>query len=191
MGLIEDITGALAGSEQRVSGPQTSDLIRGVLETLGSQQGGGIEGLSQSFEQNGLGDVISSWIGTGQNRPISPDQLSRVLGPQQIERLLRSAGIGGQAGGGASVLAMLLPVLIDKLTPDGRVAPKTDLSVLSRSLFAGSATQGGTPLQAVGDTKKPDFSDVKSGSSSTAPPPAAEARTYTVAAGDSLSKISK
>jgi len=189
MGLIDDITGALLESPHSVSRTQSSDLIRGVLETLGSPQGGGLEGLSRSFEQNGLGDVISSWIGTGQNRPISPDQLSRALGPQQIEQLLQRAGLSG--GGGASALATLLPLLIDKLTPDGRVTPKTDLAVLGRSLFAGSATQGGTPMQAVGDKKKPDFSDVQSGSSSTAPPPAAEARTYTVAAGDSLSKISK
>jgi len=57
---------------------------------------GGLGGLVKQFEQGGLGDVAKSWIGSGQNQPISSNQLSSVLGPKIIEVLAQKTGLSGQ-----------------------------------------------------------------------------------------------
>jgi uncharacterized protein YidB (DUF937 family) len=189
MALLDEIVGGLLGGGQPVSRTQSSDLLSGVIEMLGSQQGGGLDGLTRSFAQHGLGDVVASWIGTGQNQPIAPDQLSRALGQGQIDALSQRSGLASSALPG--VLAALLPVVIDKLTPQGRVTPQTDLLALGRGLFE-DGERHGAARSAAASTPRPDFSDVDSGGSSTAAAPgAAAAKTYTVAAGDSLSRIAK
>jgi uncharacterized protein YidB (DUF937 family) len=81
--------------------------------------GGGLQQLVSSFQQKGLGDIIGSWISTGANQPISPDQLQKALGPDQLGRLARQTGL--DTGALAGQLASLLPGLVDKLTPDGKL----------------------------------------------------------------------
>jgi len=83
---------------------------------LSSQQGG-LSGLAQTFQQKGLGDLVSSWIGTGQNLPISADQIQQVLGNEQIQAFAQKMGISTSEAG--SNLAEFLPGVVDKLTPDG------------------------------------------------------------------------
>lgn len=85
---------------------------------------GGLGGLVQQFEQAGLGDVVGSWIGTGQNKSISPDQLGSVLGPDVLAQLARQVGMSeGEVGG---QLSELLPQLVDKLTPNGQLSDVSD-----------------------------------------------------------------
>lgn len=190
MGLLDEVLGSLARGGQPASRAQSSNLLEGVLEMLArpSQDGGfgGLEGLARAFQQQGLGSEMSSWVGTGQNQPVSPDALSRALGRDPLDRLAQRSGVGADLLPG--ILAAVLPKLVDGLTPQGRVAPQSDLMSLGRNLFGDAPAQGGASM-ASGDRKKPDFSNVQSGSSSTAPPPAA--KTHTVAAGESLSKIAK
>jgi uncharacterized protein YidB (DUF937 family) len=202
MGLLDELAGAVLGSNRSVSNDQASTLVRGVLDVLGREgEDAGIDGLSNRFLGAGLGDVISSWIGTGANRPISPDDLSRALRGSPLESATQRAGLGGTAG--AAALAALLPTLIDKLTPDGQVPPRSRL----REMLGGDVLRGPGPFAQAAESgapgigggsggggggKRPDFSNVRSGASSAAPSPKpAEPRTYTVAAGDSLSKIAK
>ena len=80
---------------------------------------GGLSGLLQSFQQGGHGDVINSWIGTGQNQPISPGQLGSALGPEVIKVLAQKTGLPEQELG--QQLSQLLPIVVDKLTPNGRM----------------------------------------------------------------------
>ena len=68
-------------------------LATGVLEMLTSQQTGGLQGLVQSFTQNGLGHIASSWVGTGPNLPVSSDQLQNALGSDALNSLAQKAGI--------------------------------------------------------------------------------------------------
>lgn len=82
--------------------------------------GGGLGGLVKQFEQAGLGEVMGSWIGTGQNQPISADQLGGVLGPDVLGQLARQVGMSESEVGGQ--LSDLLPQLIDKLTPKGQLS---------------------------------------------------------------------
>ena len=92
----------------------------------GAQQGGlgGLGGLINAFQRNGMGDQMQSWIGSGQNMPISPDQLQQVLGQGTLGQIAQQLGLSPQAS--ASGLSELLPQLIDRLTPNGQ-APQGDL----------------------------------------------------------------
>jgi uncharacterized protein YidB (DUF937 family) len=196
MGLLDDILKSALGG-QATSGSQAGSLVKSVLDLLESDQEGersGLDGLSRSFQKQGLGDVLSSWVGNGANRSISADQLTNVLGRGRIDELARSSGI--PASQAPSILAAVLPALIDKLTPDGQVPQRALLAERGKGLLEslgsifGKEKASAEPMQAA--PKKADFSDVKGGASSTAKPPAAPAEEkYTVVAGDSLSKIAK
>ncbi len=78
---------------------------------------GGIDGLMAKFKEKGLGDLISSWVGTGKNLPISADQILAVLGKKNVQQVATEAGTDADTA--ASGLASVLPGLIDKLTPKG------------------------------------------------------------------------
>jgi uncharacterized protein YidB (DUF937 family) len=79
----------------------------------------GLGGLLNQFQKNGLGDVMKSWIGPGQNQPVSPNQLSSALGPQIIQILAQKTGLSEQEI--TSHLSQILPNVVDKLTPNGRL----------------------------------------------------------------------
>jgi uncharacterized protein YidB (DUF937 family) len=111
--------GGLAGS----GGGQAN--AAGALLALVNGSGGGLGGLVQAFQKNGLGDLVASWIGTGQNLPISPEQIGKVLGSQQLSQFASQAGVPAEAAG--ATLASMLPALIDKLTPDGQLPARNEL----------------------------------------------------------------
>jgi len=90
---------------------------------------GGLGGLVKQFEQGGLGDVAKSWIGSGQNQPISSNQLSSVLGPKIIEVLAQKTGLSGQEL--TSQLSQVLPGIVDKLTPHGRMPTQSEVTNLT------------------------------------------------------------
>ena len=87
---------------------------------------GGLGSLLQSFQQNGHGDVINSWIGAGQNQPIAPDQLHRALGPDAVNNLSRLTGLPQDQL--ISELSRVLPDVVDRLTPHGRVPDQAEMS---------------------------------------------------------------
>ena len=80
----------------------------------------------QSFQQGGHGDVINSWIGPGQNQPIAPDQLHQALGPDAVNTLSRLTGMPHNEF--LSELSRLLPNVVDKLTPHGRMPYQAEIS---------------------------------------------------------------
>jgi len=117
MGLFGSIAGQVLGSLNQGNG-QPGGLLEAVGGLINSQPGG-LQGLISAFEQNGLGGVIGSWVGTGQNMAISPEQIQSVLGNQQIQSLAQSLGFSPQEA--SAKLAEFLPQIVDKLTPDGQV----------------------------------------------------------------------
>ncbi len=127
MGLFDDVLKKAAGVAPAPDNSQNS-LASAVLSMLSSQSGG-ISGLAHQFTAKGLGDIIHSWISTGQNLPISPEQLQNVLGSDQVQAIAAKAGISPEAA--QSGLAQLLPQIVDCLTPNGEV-PQGDL--MSRGL---------------------------------------------------------
>jgi uncharacterized protein YidB (DUF937 family) len=121
MSLLGSILGSVLGGGQQQANPLLN-IVLGMLSN-GSQQGG-LGGLMGQFQKAGLGNVMDSWVGKGQNMPVSGDQLQQVLGPDMLNQLASQLGISsGEAG---SQLSQLLPQIVDQLTPDGQ-APSTGL----------------------------------------------------------------
>jgi len=83
-------------------------------------------GLLKKLEQGGLGDAANSWIGSGQNQSVSPGQLGSALGPSIIKMLSQKSGLSEEDI--TKQLSQILPGLVDKLTPNGRVPTATELS---------------------------------------------------------------
>jgi uncharacterized protein YidB (DUF937 family) len=115
MSFLEDMAGKEIGS--LLSG-SSNPLAASVMQMINNQPGG-LSGLVQQFHDKGLGGLVTSWVGTGQNLPISADQLQHVLGSEQVKELSAKAGISPEAA--SSHLSELLPMLIDKLTPNGQL----------------------------------------------------------------------
>ena len=109
-------------------------LVSAAVAMLNDPRIGGIDGLIKRFQQSGLGDLISSWIGTGRNEPIDGGQLDKTL-PDELSRITEKAGVPRQEG--ESILAKILPQLIDQLTPGGKVPQQDQLGVLGSELVKG------------------------------------------------------
>jgi uncharacterized protein YidB (DUF937 family) len=137
MGILEELGKTLGGQPAGAGGQGTWSQGALVQAIMGLLTSGGLQQLISSFQQKGLGDVIGSWVSTGPNAPISPDQLQQALGPERIGDL--SARTGLDAGALAGQLSNLLPGLVDKLTPDGKVpeqgALQERLGGVLKSLF--------------------------------------------------------
>jgi uncharacterized protein YidB (DUF937 family) len=85
----------------------------------------GLGGLLQQFQQNGLGNVVNSWIGSGQNQPVQPGQLGTALGPNIIKTLAQRSGLSEEEL--TKQLSQILPGVVDKLTPNGRMPTLAEL----------------------------------------------------------------
>lgn len=119
MGLFDEIAGKAMGMFGGAEG-EDKGLLNGLVEMVsGGGAGGGLQGLVQTFQEKGLGDEISSWVGTGQNLPISPEQLKEGLGSDVIQNLAAKAGVSPDEV--TAKLSEHLPSFVDKLTPDGVV----------------------------------------------------------------------
>ncbi len=125
MSLLQSILGAAAGAMTGQQQSQSNPLLQVALSLLSNgnaQSGvgglGGLQGLMGLFQNKGLGDVIGSWVGSGQNSGVSGDQLMQVLGSGQIGQIAGQLGLSN--GDAANQLAQILPSLIDQLTPQGQ-----------------------------------------------------------------------
>jgi uncharacterized protein YidB (DUF937 family) len=86
---------------------------------------GGLGGLLDKLQKGGLGDVANSWVGSGQNQPVSPKQLSPALG-SDIKALAQRSGLSEEEL--TKQLSQILPGVVDKLTPAGRLPTLAELS---------------------------------------------------------------
>ncbi len=114
-GLLGQVAGSLLGGNQQGGAGGLASVLGGLLANDGSN--GGLGGLVSKFEQAGLGNVVSSWIGSGQNMPITADQLQNVLGSDAVAGIAAKLGINPNDALGQ--LSTMLPGLVDKLTPNG------------------------------------------------------------------------
>lgn len=130
MGLLDDVLREVGGATGGAADPSHQSLASGLLGMLsGSGMAGGLGGLVSMFNQKGLGDIVSSWVSTGQNLPISADQIQGVLGSSQIQALAARAGIDPAMASAA--IARILPLLVDKATPNGQLPQGGILDALS------------------------------------------------------------
>ena len=118
MGLMDQL-GQAVGGMMGGQGTQ-SPLLQAVTSLLGQNSSvGGLAGLVQAFQKNGLGEIVNSWVSTGKNLPVTPDQIKQGLGDDFLSQLAGKAGVSPDAA--SAQLSSLLPDLIDKLTPNGKI----------------------------------------------------------------------
>ena len=107
MGLLDGVLGGVVGAGM-------VSVVNNLLE-----QHGGLPGLINQFQQNGFGDTVNSWVGTGPNKSISPDQVHQALGPDLLQQLSAKSGLSVQDL--AQKLSQILPQAVDTMTPGGQV----------------------------------------------------------------------
>ncbi len=138
MGLLADLekqTGGLASLAAQ--NPQAVAAIVSMLSTRDQSVGGssGLAGVVEAFRKKGLGSMVSSWISTGPNPPVSASQVTDVLGSDVLKQFAAKAGVPHAEAG--SLLASLLPTVIDHLTPKGAVPEGNAMESTLSGLLAG------------------------------------------------------
>jgi uncharacterized protein YidB (DUF937 family) len=127
MSLLDTLAFSFGNSSSQ-GGAAPAGLVAAAMEFVNNQPGG-LNGLIQRFHENGAGDIVSSWIGNGENKPISPDTLTNVLGSGAVGEMAQKAGVSGDQLSG--MLAAVLPHLVDKATPNGEVPPEGQMDLTS------------------------------------------------------------
>src|SRR5436190_19324323 len=107
MGMLDGLLGGIVGAGM-------VSVVNSIIE-----KHGGLEGVVSEFEKNGLGATVKSWVGTGPNQPVSPDEVHKALGPDLMQQLSEKSGLSVQEL--AQKLSQVLPRAVDKLTPDGAI----------------------------------------------------------------------
>lgn len=150
MGLLDGVLGNLAGSFLGGNGQQQggNPLMQLAMQMLMHQGGGaqstqqtdpnvasmgGLGGILEAFQKGGLGHLADSWVGTGENLPVSGDQLTQVLGRDKINAIANQLGMGN--GDVAGQLAQMLPQLINHVTPNGQVPQDHSMIADALSMF--------------------------------------------------------
>ncbi len=138
MGLFDSLVGQASAA---LSGNQMPDnqskLIEAVTHLVTDPETGGLQGFLKSFEDKGLGGVVASWIGNGQNMTITAEQIEQVIGSERLQSLAQKFGISPETI--SSGLAQVLPQIIDRLTPNGQLTEshllEQGMSMLKGKLF--------------------------------------------------------
>ena len=107
MGMFDGLLGGIVGAGM-------VSVVNSVLE-----KHGGVQGVVNEFERNGLGSTVKSWVSTGPNQPVSPDEVQRALGPELLQQLSQRSGVSVEEL--SRKLAEVLPQAVDKMTPNGTV----------------------------------------------------------------------
>ena len=128
MGFVENLIKKAAPSIGNAAG-SSPELVQGLIKQLTDSKTGGLAGFVQALQQKGLGDIVNSWVSKGPNLPISTNQIQKAIGPDAIKNMAAQAGLS--VSDAASQLSKLVPALVDKVTPDGKIPAE---SVLQRTL---------------------------------------------------------
>lgn len=131
MGLLDRAFEMLGENQLPLMDARTRLLQAALSLVANNGQVGGLHGLVSRFQEAGLGNVISSWIGSGQNVPITPEQLQQALGDGPLQQISEETGLTEYDA--ADQLSDMLPDLVDKLTPAGHV-PRGGLGNMSALL---------------------------------------------------------
>jgi uncharacterized protein YidB (DUF937 family) len=141
MGLFDEVLSMAGAASSTGSGAaaqpaHNADTLSAIMNYINSPQVGGIAGLQSMFQQGGLSHIVTSWISSGQNLPVSADQLQNVLHSGALQAAAQKAGMDSSQLTGA--MASLLPHLVDKLTPNGQVPDAGSLTKMLGGLMGGA-----------------------------------------------------
>lgn len=140
MGLLDSVIGGVLNNLGNGGGASGDNpVLRIVMDLV--RQNGGLGGLVDSLTRNGLGPQAASWVGRGDNLPVSAEQLGQALGSGPLAELAGRFGVDPQAVSGS--LAQYLPEVVNQLTPEGRLPDNANsneqlensLSALAGKLF--------------------------------------------------------
>lgn len=133
MSLFNNILGALgiggSGSDQSAGQGKLMSVLAGMMSGPNSP---GLSGLLAKLTSGGLGNAVQSWVGTGQNQPVSSDEVRNALGDDHVQQIAKNAGLSTEQA--SQGLASLLPTLVDRLSPDGKLPDASQLSSMLGSL---------------------------------------------------------
>jgi len=135
MGLLDSIAGQVTGALGGQNTAGGADWMGVISNLINNPQTGGLQGLIQSFQDKGLGGVVASWVGTGENLPISAEQLTSVLGSSHLQEMAQKVGL--PVDGLTEKLSGLLPQVVDQLTPNGKMPEEGGLQAQGMSMLAG------------------------------------------------------
>lgn len=124
MGLFDQVASAIGASTGAAAEGENS-VLGSIMHLVNNPETGGFAGLVQAFHKGGLGEIVNSWVSTGQNLPISSEQIQSVLGSEQVSQIAGKLGISTEEASGK--LAEFLPQIVDKLTPNGGIPEGGDL----------------------------------------------------------------
>ena len=125
MGFLDSVAGAMLGK----LGGEQGGMAQIAMDLF--NQNGGLSGILDKFKQGGLGETAASWVGKGENMPVSSDQIASVLGSGAIAEMAAKFGINPETL--SAQIVQHLPGVVDKLTPDGEV-PAESGNILSTVL---------------------------------------------------------
>src|SRR6516164_7318379 len=120
MGLLDSILGAASG---QTGATGEANPLMGIISSLLTQSGG-LQGLASKFMQSGQGNAFQSWVGMGENQPVSNNEIQRALGSEQVNAIATRMGVDPAQA--SNFLAEYLPKIVDKLTPAGKIDPTAD-----------------------------------------------------------------
>jgi len=120
-GLTQSPSGQTGRGSQGSQGGGALGNLGGLLSgaSVGSVLSGGLRDLIERFKQNGQGTAADSWVKTGPNQPLGPEQLQQAIGPEVLNTLSQQTGLSREEL--LSRLTRELPAAVDKFTPDGRL----------------------------------------------------------------------
>ena len=120
MGLLDSILAAASG---KTGATGEANPLMGIISGLLAQSGG-LQGLASKFSQSGQGNAFQSWVGMGENQPVSSGQIQNALGSEQVNAMASRMGVDPAMA--SNFLAEYLPKIVDKLTPAGKIDPTAD-----------------------------------------------------------------
>ena len=138
MGLLDNVINAASGLINNSQG--NSNLLDAAAQLIKNNPDG-LSGVVDQFRNGGLSEAVNSWVGTGENQPVSPEAIQQVLGATQLGEIASRFGITSEQV--SSGLATMLPELINHLTPNGSVDANSNqlldagLNLLKNKLFGG------------------------------------------------------
>ena len=128
------------------SNPQVRNLVMSLIGQMGgkgAKPGAGMNGLLDNLQSSGMGDQVKSWVGTGDNKPITPEAVTTAFGADHIAQAAKDAGMSPTEA--ASDLAKILPQVVDTASPTGQTPAASDYESMFARLFGGDG--GGAPTK--------------------------------------------
>ena len=117
MGLLDSLVSA--ASNQAAGNQAAGGLMASVMGLLNHPDVGGLQGLVQKISAGGLQEHVASWVGTGQNLPVSAEQIKSALGSDMVQGMAAKLGVDPELA--AHSLASMLPEVVNQLTPNGEL----------------------------------------------------------------------